>query len=592
MTNVINEVIARTTFDFETAGKAANTMFEQLWGGGHDWGFPSVVATTWDNELKANVQVAIDANHKALITALNTIPVNGHSSNPWLHATIQSVVGLEMEDMSPVEELTKFLTAHDLIEKRPVVENVLAGGKVRQRKVWPLTAKWKEILTSHASVRPKIKPLDASIRQQIGDIVKGASKASMASVEAIDKLDMTAFQFIDETMDFCKAANKALDAEKILPVKNQYGEVVTPASVVYESKLREILAVRDEFRERGLKPFYLTHTQDHRGRIYARGGQISTQSGKLQKAVIRFAEPERACDINTAEILIYLGRLAGCKGTVDEAMIAGAKEKANPTCWESKAVLADMARAIIRLDGSCNGIQWMSAFSNDPIGMELTNLIGDQPKDLYSAVQKNLGLRTRDFAKAVVMPRGYGATAWSIQRSLAEKGLMVSEKEVAIWLDQLSEVLPIDKFLRHITSNAGYSDRDEFTWIMPDGFKVVHSYTTGDKLTAGDTFSVSVNGGRRDDRKMVGALAPNIIHSIDAYHARLIITQCDFQVVPIHDSFGCHSSNVPALRRVIRDTFQQILREDVMNSIMEQLGFDGFADPADPSIITNPYMFA
>ena len=80
----------------------------------------------------------------------------------------------------------------------------------------------------------------------------------------------------------------------------------------------------------------------------------------------------------------------------------------------------------------------------------------------------------------------------------------------------------------------------------------------------------------------------------------MIVTACPFEVIAIHDSFGCHSSNVTEMKAIIQATYQQVIREDVLNSIFKQLKlsddedaehFDLIGAPVDAERIVNPYMF-
>jgi len=253
---------------------------------------------------------------------------------------------------------------------------------------------------------------------------------------------------------------------------------------------------------------------------------------------------------------------------------------------EAASVLSSPNTAIIRLDGCSNGIQWMSAFLNNAEGMELTNLTGHVSKDLYVTVQKAIGLSTRAESKQFIMPYSYGASPYSLAKELG-----IDEREVHEMIDIVNGILPIRSYRNHIKREAKFNKQDIYSWVMPDGFHVVQGYRGADVINAG-TFSAVVEGTSRvDSRKMSAALAPNIIHSIDAYHARLIVRLCDFPVIPIHDSFGCHSSNVAKLREVIRESFKLVLKHDTLNHIMDDLGFDRFGITPDPELITNEYMF-
>lgn len=73
------------------------------------------------------------------------------------------------------------------------------------------------------------------------------------------------------------------------------------------------------------------------------------------------------------------------------------------------------------------------------------------------------------------------------------------------------------------------------------------------------------------DSQRLGA-SPNIVHSLDATHLMLVIDRCDFDVAPIHDSFGCVAGNMSSLFRKTRETFVELYKEDPLKSILTQLG--------------------
>jgi DNA-directed RNA polymerase len=528
---------------------------------------------------------------EAILVSVNLIIANSGSFDVWLSEALST----SMKQFVPLEVSTainRWLIDKGLVNRRATTTKVLRNDRIFERKIWGITPEWQKRIDALRNVEKRTYAPQSDIAEVcINHNVKGASKASYESIGALEKLNATALRFHPATLEFCEQAEGLIRDKGTKATRDRYGNVTRAASQVLEDKIREIDAVAAEFSARGNEPLFLEHEQDSRGRIYAKGGWISTQSSKLQKAALRFAMPEASS--NDDEILIYLGRLAGSKGTNAEAALKGLQQLENPTSIEAVSVISQPETAIVRLDGTCNGIQWISAFGADTEGMRLTNLLGNEIADLYTEVQKRLDLCIRDQAKAIVMPRGYGASAWSISNNLRESGMRVSPDDVALMLDEISNIIPIDKFLGFIEGKAKYrlKGRESLSWSLPDGFRVVHEYREYDTIKGGHSFEVKIGEGRIDTRKMIAALAPNIIHSIDSYHARLVITQCPFPVIAIHDSFGCHSSNVPMLRKVIRKTFQQIIREDVLNSIMEQIGLPRYADPVDPDLITNPFMF-
>jgi len=540
---------------FTAISPIAGTLFNKLRKDA-DFGIPSVYI---DGE-------EVNMNERALLGALNLILNNEGTTDAWLQAALTTVLPCAI-DLKTATRINRWMIAGDIVCKRSSKEPAMVSGRLISAKVWKLTPDWEfSVQLAKLQEVEKVKTREYDEVPTVNR-VKGTSEGSSITLDVLHRLDDVALAFHPATLKMAKEYSKSIDDAD---------------SEVEVAKSRELDAVVAEFKKRGTKEFFLTHTNDSRGRIYARGGFISTQASKLQKAVLRFAEAECATDME--EIMIYKGRLAGCKGTNEEAYALAMVT--NHNCLESQSIISAPNTAIIRLDGCSNGIQWMSAFLNNKEGMSLTNLTGYESLDLYSTIQDVLGMDSRGQAKQFVMPYSYGASAYSLARELD-----VDEKEVHGMINEVNKILPIKSYLNHVKREAKFSPQDSYSWVMPDGFRVVHEYSSYDTINAG-TFSANLDGTRTvDERKMIAALAPNIIHSIDAYHARLIIRLCDFPVVPIHDSFGCHSSNVKRLRQVIRESFKLVLKHDVLNSIMDDLGFDRFECTPNPELVTNPYMF-
>jgi hypothetical protein len=549
--------------NFSAVAPIVNTLFNTLYNKHPSFGIDPLTISVRGREESRDMDV------RALLASLNLIMVNEGTTHQWLSDALSTTLPIKIT-YDQAEAINTYLIDKGIVNKRAssiFVED--ASGAIEESRTWRLT----DDLLFSVQLAKEQPEMHMQIRE-VGEVpevsrVKGKSSGSSITNDILDTLDSTKFRFHPKTHEISKVYGKTLEAE-------------TPEKL--ESKKREMVALSERFKERGCLTFELTHTQDSRGRVYARGGHHSTQGSKLHKAVIQFAEADET--VNHREVYLYLGRLRGCKGTSEEAIQAGMLESKAPKSLEARAIVNYPANSIIRADGCSNGIQWMSAMLDQDKGMALTNLSGTEPTDLYSVIGKKAGLESRDMAKQIIMPYSYGASAKSLAKST---GLNI--KQVNKILKVLAKELPITKFLNHIVNETMDEVRGKLTWTMPDGFVVVHEYKAADAIKAGN-FVSSIDGTERiDERKMKDALAPNIIHSIDAYHARLIIRMADFPVVPIHDSFGCHSSKMSELRLIIMESFKIVMKLDTLNSIMRQLGYDEFDETPNPDKITNKYMF-
>lgn len=97
-------------------------------------------------------------------------------------------------------------------------------------------------------------------------------------------------------------------------------------------------------------------------------------------------------------------------------------------------------------------------------------------------------------------------------------------------------------------------------------------------------------------RKQAQGASPNAIHSLDAAHLMLTVSDADFHVTTIHDSFGCLLGDMEELFILIRETFVKLYEADPLTHIMTQIGGDisqieiGNLDVS--SILESEYAFA
>jgi len=556
----------------------------------------------------------IKRDQQLLVEVLPMIIAAGHTTDAWL---AQRLLNLGLENPEKLAtKVNSFLINMDIINKRSTKEWTIIEGQPQLVKRWLLSEPMMAIRDSMVEYE-KLRPLNVPAEWDRSTRVKGQSLLSHDAEIALRRQDETVLQFHPLTK----------------PITNNYKKIARDEPMRQaESKLRELDGLDAEFASRKDAPFFLTHTCDYRGRMYARGGFISTQGGKAMKVAIRFHRSVPVTERGMAEIAVFLGRELGCKGNWKTAKDIGEKEIASPTSLLTKVVMTGPDQAVIRLDGSSNGIQWMSALLDSAEGMREVNLTGAAPRDLYTLVKDRLGLEAgwvtetvesegmtryerkyvsaRDKAKFLVMPYSYGASMKTLASALG-----VTTNVVANYIEGVNKIIPIGKFLNLIKNGldsmasvdidnmsidellaVGATQKElpeEFSWALPDGFVVKHQAKAYDVVKGiGGNYSFRLFDTERvDTEAMARALAPNIIHSLDAYHARRVINACPFEVIAVHDSFGCHAENVPALRKIIMDEFKTILAEDPLNMILECLGMPKTVKPADPASITNPYMF-
>ncbi len=270
----------------------------------------------------------------------------------------------------------------------------------------------------------------------------------------------------------------------------------------------------------------------------------------------------------------------------------------------------------IAMDGTCNGMQHLSALGRDPVGGAWTNLVpGEVPQDLYQEVANRLEVFVREDAE-----KGHPmALLWqpSIKRALVKQATMTTPYGVTVsgMIGQLKSVIledadycarfpdekaaakylaprvnraigqvvvkatAIRKWLRKLVKKLARKNRG-LSWVVPTGFPVVHEYRE-EKNRRVETVRGKVlvkEADRRLEirtRKQANSIVPNLVHSLDAAH--MMFTVCalkalglsDFSMV--HDSYAVHACDVDLMSKVLRDEFVRIHTEFTLAGFLEQV---------------------
>ncbi len=86
----------------------------------------------------------------------------------------------------------------------------------------------------------------------------------------------------------------------------------------------------------------------------------------------------------------------------------------------------------------------------------------------------------------------------------------------------------------------------------------------------------SVEKNRINPVKLKSALAPNFIHSLDAYHMRSTINQMaseslNFSFWAVHDAFGVHARDIRGLREIVRKGLHELHKERDFNHWLDEM---------------------
>ena len=279
--------------------------------------------------------------------------------------------------------------------------------------------------------------------------------------------------------------------------------------------------------------------------------------------------------------------------------------------WASGNPEGFVSHLPVPLDGSCNGLQHLSAMGLDSAGAVSTNLARGPRRDIYSDVAEEvrrslealvkagnadaatlLPTITRATVKRAVMTTPYGVTSRGIRSQLVNDGMVpgtfrerphyanllgplieravgsavAGGREIMAWLQGTAKTLAESGHPLQWTTPAGSVCRQSY---------YVESEARIDTALAAFRFRVRASNGLLMPRKQALGAAPNFVHSFDAAHTALTVNAAvedgmrSFAM--IHDSYASHACNTTALAHILRKEFVGIYREDWLIRVYDEV---------------------
>jgi DNA-directed RNA polymerase len=388
------------------------------------------------------------------------------------------------------------------------------------------------------------------------------------------------------------------------------------------------------------RPIWFPHVRDFRGRIYpAATSGPHPQGDDLAKALIRFHEGKVLGPDGLFWLCVRLANNFGKDKIPLEDRVQWALDHADMVAevdagaslwwteadepWQALATCLELAQALtyddpetfvshlpIPLDGSCNGLQHLSAMGLDPVGARATNLCGTDRQDIYEEVATRVRQAVskdalngcekaayweekvnRAVCKRACMTTAYGVTDGGIKRQLVDDGHAPSGAENRMFSDYLGDRLSdalgqtisagkeIMAWLQVVARNLADAGLP-FDWTTPTGSRCRQAYwkqaRTEVRTIAGRvTLQQDVVGSTLPPRKQALGASPNVIHSFDAAHLALTVIAGRDEGIDswamIHDSFGTHAADTTRLSRVLREQFVEMYRRDWLAEIAAEI---------------------
>ena len=284
----------------------------------------------------------------------------------------------------------------------------------------------------------------------------------------------------------------------------------------------------------------------------------------------------------------------------------------------------------VAMDATCSGLQHLSALTRDPIGAYYTNLtdngtdiksdiymrvaeLADKTKGKHSTRQvktpdgvvtkQDVVLSTywkdtpisRTLAKNPCMTFVYGSTLLStvdtIALNMSDAGMACITADDGTVLYNLSALaMPVGRALRQgvedtvpmsstimkYLQNLVRKHKEHcMQWVTPVGVPVVN-WAEGSQLKRVSINSMGVTviqlvvrDNKYNTRAASNGVVPNFVHSMDGAHLCMAINAFDGSILPIHDSFSTHASDVASMHSVLRETFITMYTEYNINSFLE-----------------------
>ncbi|HHO2171103.1 TPA: DNA-directed RNA polymerase [Aeromonas hydrophila] len=249
-------------------------------------------------------------------------------------------------------------------------------------------------------------------------------------------------------------------------------------------------------------------------------------------------------------------------------------------------------------------ISWSAAWKNGRLSRSITKrsvmtypygsaeygfgkqLLADILEPAYEEAQKNaytLGKAVKD-----VFPWADEAELNTAARFLARLIYKAVVETVVIPAQVMAEL----KKLASLINKAG----TDVWWTTPLGFRVEQRYRnkkTGrlDSVVKGLSFydptygedgeaprvqvSFKYNSDKLDKNKQRDAIAPNVVHSLDATHLMMTVYAAHAQGIKhfalIHDSFATHAANTDQMFRIVREQMVELYKADPLGQIIDDL---------------------
>lgn len=614
---------------------------------------------------------------KSLVLLASTKPIVNNNIMPTL-CYIEEKLGVESSLYVASwfkDWLSEMLTKNDgqvlaeyhtpLIEKPIDWEGMHGGGFHSPRFKYPLIktevpiSEYKDISPRTLSAINRLQSTPWKVNKKILEVMLHASEYDLGwgglPTTYTAKNYLTSCPHTDIHKDFMTKEQK--EERKMWRAQSapHYLEQESRASKVLS--LKRVLIEANRFKEND--KLYFAYFLDFRGRIYPKASNLQPQGTDFVKALLMFHDGHPIVTKDAEKYFYMQGANSFGHGldkkTLEEKKqwVISNKERIvesanNPYdtngfwltadedpwlflafCFELKEYLSNpnfRSHLPIAFDGSCNGLQHLSAMLLDDIGGEAVNLTNKESKqDIYDVVRGKtetllrgnsdplagqllkFGI-TRKACKRPVMIVPYAGTLRACRKYIEEQ--IIKEGAQNFFKDNFKEALSLytssvweaigltivkgrdimsflGKYAKKIIIEGNM--KSTISWRTPNGFEVhqkrLEVKQVNIKTPLGNTIKskgyirnmVAVYTDKTAIGKHATAIAPNLVHSFDSCHLQETVNSMpkDTSFAMIHDSFGTHASHAAELSKNLREVFYNMYKNGkALDVFIEEQGVD------------------
>ena len=145
--------------------------------------------------------------------------------------------------------------------------------------------------------------------------------------------------------------------------------------------------------------------------------------------------------------------------------------------------------------------------------------------------------------------------------------------------ETLVELRAVVDWLSDCARMIAEAGNTSINWPTPDGFECTQRKVKGERVQTSVTLSnesrftvdlLDFSGQIPHVSKHISALSPNVIHSLDATHLRMVARRLETLGLPmvfVHDSFSTHVNHRDTLYNIIAEEFASLYSENWMKTL-------------------------